>query len=389
MVALWGVGAEDGRLHQLWARPYQIRPMVIRVVPDATMLFWPTNSGGSIEAVSTDGTTLWRTREFASLFNGAPDNPQNQGDRINTPLDGPVRPEDLMVTADGKMLVLVQRRGRAAAFDLADGHLLWSKQLDLTRAYDVEQAGDCIVVSGAGAPGRGGQDKTGASLVALDKRTGAMKSKLEQAAIGDHARWCRAIGKDMVVATADGLLRYDPATGKVAWTVTGGPGKGSFAGWVVGEAVFVLDSDVNLWRVSLHDGKASAAALDSRGRLSFPVSAFAMGDTLAVTSTQGLVVFSENGDVIGADGLDGQGSIQTPVPSESMFVAVENNQHDDTDQGIVSKLFLFSHPSGKLVSTERIRLFENPQSTMVLDGKVLICEGPVTLVLDVPAENKP
>src|SRR6185436_8608947 len=150
------------------------------------------------------------------------------------PLDGPVRPEDLMVTGDGKMLVLVQRRGRAGAFDLTDGHLLWSKTLEVTRAYDVEQAGDCVVVSGAGQPGRGGADKTGSALIALDKRNGNVRSRMDQTTIGDHARWCRAVGKDMVVATSDGLFRYDPSTGKVAWNVAGPPAKGSFAGWVVG-----------------------------------------------------------------------------------------------------------------------------------------------------------
>jgi outer membrane protein assembly factor BamB len=383
-VGLWGVSVEDGRLHQLWARPYQIRPIVIRVTPDATLLFWPTTVGGTIESVGPDGTSLWKTQEFATLFGGdAPE--RNPQDRINTPLDGPVRPEDLMVTADAKTLVLVQRRGRAASFDLSDGHLLWSKPVEgITRAYDVEQAGDNVVVSGAGQPGRGGQDKTGAALVALDKKNGTVRSRLDQTVIGDHARWCRAVGSDMVVATSEGLFRYAPGTGKIAWNLPGPPGKGSFAGWVVGEALFVLDSDVNLWHVNLRDGKASAAPLDARGRISFPVVATVMGKTLSVCSTQGLVVFAESGDVIGADGLDGQGTIQTPVPSDSLFVAVENNQHDESDQGIVSKLFLFSHPSGKLVTTDRIRLFENPRLTTVLDGKILICEGPVTLVLDAP-----
>jgi outer membrane protein assembly factor BamB len=387
-VGLWAVAAEDGRLHEQWSRPYQIRPIVIRLVPDATLLFWPSTVGGSIEAVGTDGASLWKTQEFAALFTTDTPDVRNPQDRINTPLDGPVRPEDLMVTGDGKMLVLVQRRGRAGAFDLADGHLLWSKTLDLTRAYDVEQAGDCVVVSGAGQPGRGGPDKTGSALIALDKKNGTQRSRLDQSTIGDHARWCRAVGKDMVVATSEGLFRYDPGTGNVAWRVQGPPGKGSFAGWVVGEALFVLDSDVNLWHVNLRDGKASQAPLDARGRLSFPVVAAVIGKTLAVSSTQGVVVFAENGDVMGADGLDGQGSIQTPVPSETLFVAVENNQHDDSDQCIVSKLYLFSHPSGKLVATERIRLFENPRTTSVLDGKILICEGPVTLVLDAPVEGK-
>jgi outer membrane protein assembly factor BamB len=393
-VALWGVGAEDGRLHQLWARAYQLKPIVIRVMPDSTMLFWPSSVGGSIELLALDGTSLWKTKEFATLFGGDAMDAgvraaRDQVERMGTPLDGPVRPEDLMVTADSKVLVLVQRRGRVGAFDLSDGHALWSKTLDLTRAYDVEQAGDCVVVSGAGQPGRGGPDKTGSALIALDKKTGSIKSKLDQSALGDHARWLRSVGTDMVVATSEGLLRYDPSTGKIVWSVAGTPGRGSFAGWVVGEALFVLDSDINLWHVNLRDGAHGPASLDARGRITFPVSASVVGNTLAVASTVGLVIFSENGDLVGMDGLDGQGSIQTPVASESLFVAAENNQRDDGgEQGIVSRLYLFAHPSGKLVTTERIRLYENPRTTTVLDGKILLTEGPVTLVLDAPAERK-
>jgi hypothetical protein len=155
----------------------------------------------------------------------------------------------------------------------------------------------------------------------------------------------------------------------------------------VGEGLFVLDGDVNLWWVSLRDGSHADRPLDSRGRIVFPVNGVVMGNTLAISSTMGLVVFGEHGELLGADGLDGQNSLQTPIASEKLFVAVENNQRDEPgEQGIVSRVFMFAHPTGKLLNTERVRLYQNPHATMVLDGKLLLTEGPVTLVLDAPPQ---
>ncbi len=384
LISMWAVAAEDNRLRMLWSKPYQMRPIVIRITPDDTLLFWPSSTGGAIEAVATaDGASRWRTAEFASLFQDEPA-PRDPNERLATPLDGPVRPNDLVVTADGNTLVLVQRRGRAGAFDLATGNALWTTSLELNRVYEIEQAGDYVVVGGT-TQGRGERAVPG--VIAINKRTGKEVSRVPAKDLGDHARWIRAAGSDVVVATANGLLRFTPATGNVAWTTNGAPGASSFAGWVVGEGLFVLDGDVNLWWVSLKDGSHADKPLDARGRIVFPVNGVVMNNTLAVSSTMGLIVFGERGELLGADGLDGQGSLQTPVASEKLFVAVENNQRDEPgEQGIVSRVFMFAHPTGKLLNTERVRLFQNPHATMVLDGKLLLTEGPITLVLDAPAQ---
>ncbi|HYE60917.1 MAG TPA: PQQ-binding-like beta-propeller repeat protein [Phycisphaerales bacterium] len=380
-VSMWAVAAEDGKLRQLWSKPYSMRPIVVRVTPDSTLLFWPSQSGGAIESISTiDGKPQWRTKEFAAFFDGGAN---GADDRVNTPLDGPVRPNDLVVTADGSTLVLVQRRGRAGAFDLTNGNPLWTSTLGLSRVYEIEQAGDHVVIGGTVGSKSGRTSVAG--VIALDKRTGKEVSRLGPDQLGDHARWMRAVGADVVLATANGLLRFTPQSGKVAWFTSGAPGANSFAGWVVGDALFVLDGDVNLWHVSLKDGAHAGRPLDSRGRIVFPVSGTVMGKTLAVASTNGLLVFNDKGELVGADALDGQGSLQTPVATESMFVAVENNQREPASgTGIVSRVFMFAHPTGKLLNTERVRLYENPHATMVIDGKLLLSEGPVTLVLDAP-----
>jgi outer membrane protein assembly factor BamB len=383
-ISMWAVAAEDGRLRMLWSKSFQMRPIVVRITPDETLLFWPSARGGAVECVGTsDGATRWRTAEFASLFQE--EAARDPNDRVPTPLDGPVRPNDLVVTSDGSTLVLVQRRGRAGAFDLTNGQALWNSTLELNRVYEIEQAGDHVVIGGTTQGGRG--ERAVAGVIALHKRTGEIVSRVPTRNLGDHARWIRAAGEDVIIATATGLLRFSPASGQIVWSTLGAPGASSFAGWVVGEGLFVLDGDVNLWWVSLRDGSHADRPLDSRGRIVFPVNGVVMGNTLAISSTMGLVVFGEHGELLGADGLDGQNSLQTPIASEKLFVAVENNQRDEPgEQGIVSRVFMFAHPTGKLLNTERVRLYQNPHATMVLDGKLLLTEGPVTLVLDAPPQ---
>ncbi len=385
LVSMWGAAAEDGSLRELWSRPFTLEPVAIRVGPDATLMYWPGPGGGVVESVSTsDGTVLWKSAEFASLFD-AP-SPVAANTPLPTPLDGPVRAGDLLLTADAQTLVMVQRRGLAAAFNIADGAVLWSRALDVTRVYEIEQTPGYVVLGGAGGP----KDEGGgtAEVVALEKRTGRETSRLGSAELGDHARWVRAAGNDVVVATARGLLRLAPATGKVVWNVQGEPGARSFAGWVAGDAVFVLDSDTRVWRIALADGSHGENPLDTRDRVVYPVTGTVIDRTLTLSSPMGLVVFNDAGELIGADSLDAEGTIEAPVAAASMFVALENGDREETLQqdAMLRRVFMLAHPTGKLLHTARVRLHDNPHTLTLLDGKVLFSQGPFTMVLDAPAK---
>src|SRR5690606_32281589 len=139
-IALWGIpgagrpGDPAGALEKLWSRPYETRPPVLlRLDPEAAYLYWPSVRGGSIERVDAiTGETRWRTAHFTELF-AADEAAQarlheaiQRGERIETPLDGPVRPTDMLAVIDEQVVMLVERSGRAAAFDPASGRLLWT-----------------------------------------------------------------------------------------------------------------------------------------------------------------------------------------------------------------------------------------------------------------------
>lgn len=432
-VSLFAAAAENGQLRRVWTRRYDTPPSVVRVSPDATLLFWPTSAGGMVEAVSSaDGVTLYRTPEFASLFAGAPGNPgdnvvgANAGnadeDRVATPLDGPVRGADLLVCvapdADGAggVVTLVQRRGRAAAFDIATGKTLWSGRLPMTRVFEAEVSRGVLILGGAAAQAGAGKaidnlrpgnvnpaninpivDATGiasgdaAAVVVVDARSGNVVSRLGPAELGDHPRWIRAMGDgDAIIGTSEALLRVSTANGQVKWKRLGRPGRMSIAGWAVGSGVFVLDSDVNLWRVALEDGAGGEQPLDTRGKITFPMTPTVLSDRLVISSTQGVLVYHESGALVGADALEAAGSIEPPVIGEGVVVAVESSQNEmgGDAEGSAARLFFFDTASARMLDVRRLRLHDSPRQVTLLDGKVLITESPVTIVFDAPAPRK-
>ncbi|MBL9000967.1 MAG: PQQ-binding-like beta-propeller repeat protein [Phycisphaerae bacterium] len=394
-VALWAVAVEDGMLRQVWSRPFEARPTVVRVTPDETVLFWPTATGGHAEAIrnvggqNDIGTTIWKSQEFGGLF--PPPELSESPDRFATPLDGSVRPDDLMVLAGEGHIVVAQRRGRAAAFDARSGRTLWGRQLPIGRVFEAELCGEHLVLGGA-RPGAEGEKKWTAAVASFSVRDGSPKGSLAPDLIGDHPRWIRATGAgDAVVATSLGLVRFNPADGAAGWSVPGLPVQGSTAGWIVGDAVFVLTPEVSLWRFNLSEGRMRHEQIDLKGRISLPLSARVCGENLVIASATGLVVVNALGETIGADALDRDTTrIEQPEVGEGVIVALEADTRDGDAAAHDAPLraFLFDNPSGKLLAVERLRLLDAPGPIAIIDGKVIIPSGSVTVVVDAPVKER-
>jgi outer membrane protein assembly factor BamB len=379
--ALWGVDARDGLLRPLWTRRSQGPvPTVIQVTHDATVLHWAGSAGGWVEAISPEGRTLWRTPEFAEMAgeNGI------SGERTPTPLDGQVRGDDLLVSSDGTTLALVQRGGRAGVIDLASGRVLWGGALPMTRVYEAAHAGGTLIVAGATRMGDGPSLR--AVVVAIDPRTGEERSRLDPALIGDHPRWVREIpGGDAIVACAGGLVRYTPRGGKVVWSMPGAPGRGSIAGWVVGDALFVLDAELRLYRVSLADGSVAPDPLETRDRLTLPVEASVHDGLLTLACAQGMLTYDSSGHLVGADSLD-SGRLQIVGITGEVTVALEvPGSGFDTPGGEIARLICFATRSGKILASERVRIYDVPTSALLVDGKIVIGQGVATIILNAPS----
>lgn len=385
-IALWAMDVLDGRLRPVWTRKFESRPTVLRLTPQATWLFWPTPGGGVLEAVRNSGgsrevgSVLWRTQDTATLLGPAL---ADGGERFNTPTDGQVRPDDLLALCDDSRIVVIQRRGGAACFDGKTGSLVWSRTTDVDRVFEAELCGETLVVAGTRLSKAEGRHV--ALLVACSLRDGAETSRLGVNELGDHPRWVRALdGNAAIVGAASGVVRFDTMTGRVAWAMAGEPARSSVGAWIVGGACLMLTGDSQLWSLSTADGTASRTPVDTRGRLSFPMSARVNGRTLVISSPKGVAVIDETGRLLGVDGLEGVPAIESPEPGDTTIWAVESDPLASDEYEPSLRLFCFEHPTGRLLGVQRLRVGERPSGLWLIDDAIIMPCGTTTLVMPAP-----
>lgn len=382
-ISLWAMDVLDGRLRQVWTRTFESRPTVLRLTPQATWLFWPTPGGGVLEAVRNAGgakevgSVLWRTQDTATLL-GPP--AAGDGERFNTPTDGQVRPDDLLALCDDARIVVIQRRGGVACFDGRTGSLAWSRRTDVDRVFEAELCGETLVVAGTRLSKAEGRHV--ALLVASSLRDGSETARLGVNELGDHPRWVRSAGGNAaIVGAASGVLRFETTTGRVAWAAAGEPARSSVGAWIVGNACMMLTGDSQLWSLSTADGTTSRTPVDTRGRLSFPMSARVNDRTLVITSPKGVAIIDETGRLLGVDGLDGVPSIETPEPGDRAIWAVESDPLASDEHDPSLRLFCFEHPTGRLLGVQRLRVGERPSGLWLIDDAIIMPCGTTTLVM--------
>jgi outer membrane protein assembly factor BamB len=406
-VAGFGVSAVSGRLEQLWSRGVEMMPVVVRITPEATVLFWPQAGAAQLEAISNlDGATLWKSPALTSLPGWArpPESDAVAGgrpqrlDQLNTPLDGIVRGEDLLFSLDPRAIVICDRRGRCAAFDLTDGKTLWSGQTPVTSVYDLEVAGARGGADAAGA-GRvlilgatGSNMETKAAAICIDVASGREAWRIDPNLLGRHARFGRFLRDgDALVATSDGLLRVKGEDGSQVWQASTMGVREAMGAWVVtgkdgGEAAFVLNGDFQLWRVDANDGAIGRQPVPTQDRVFLPFSASVVTDRLILSSSAGVAMVDGAGRLAGADALDNSGQVEPGIVIDGQVVVLETGEREQLETGETmnaTRVLRFETGSSKLVSEDKLVLFQAPDSVGVLDGKILIGQGPFTLVFDV------
>lgn len=405
-VGLFATAGDSGKIAPLWTREYQQQtPTPIAVRLDDSYLYWPTARGGTIEVIdNTTGLARWKSPDFGSVFTAEQSAAYVADEHFPTPNSGDVRAGDLMVSLDDATLILIERGGRAAAFDVGTGKVLWTIVLPIRRVFDVAGVEGLLVVAGDEKPsGEMDGKETAASprMMSIDRRTGAIVARVggesgEVAAeiLGDHVRWVRSAGKGRVlVGLADGVAAFESKGCTKLWAVRGREIRNPSTGVVVGESAFVLDSTKALRLIGMEKGQLRPTALETREKIEFPFVLTPLGDRLVITSQNGLLVYGADGALVGMDSLerDSRGEHATHIlpPVVGMMHGVNVGEVADVPNLTRAPLGLtryglsvLSTASGSVEGTQSVFLREEPTGMALVDGKVLVTAGPVTVVME-------
>lgn len=390
-LGLWSAGIESGKLQLAWARetPGQ-PPILIRLDAQAAYFYWPANQGGVVEKVRiVGGQTEWTSPPIRGLI-GPNRNPLTDAGPVTlpTPLDGEVRPSDLLVAADEQSLLLVERGGGATALDLATGRALWTRAPALTVVHDADINGGLVALAGIAAGQELDANPPTPRIIILDARTGEPVRALPP--LPGSPRWIRLTPQGLLLSALDDrVAAWDAATGNAQWTMTDAGARRCLDCWTFGDRLFLLDTDRQLWLASLASGRAIAGPLKGRERLGerLGITAAAAGPNVVFSTERGFLVYNPAGELIGADGVDGRTGLLPARAAESLLVCIQSERNELPDGRSASRLMLFAADSGKLSRAEDIILSEDPTDLALLDGAIVVTAGSSTIVLAAPVER--
>jgi hypothetical protein len=364
-------------------------------------LFWErteTGEGAVVERIgAVGGETRWRTEPFRALFAADPILDQRiliNRNMIETPIDGSARLSDVVASMDEQVFALVERTGRAAAFDLDSGRLLWNTATAVSQVHDVDVGGGAVVIGGAVAPAG---DRAGLSpIVAVhDARTGQVMHNMAE--LANTVRWVRVAdhgeqGASLIVATAAEIDSFDLVRAKANWTIAGGAAFGSLDSWIFGDRLFILDEHRSLWLASLATGEMSRQVLETYEHLVSSVrpEAAAIGEGRKLTAfatDRGVCVFDGAGKLVGIDSINGEseeGALVPPVISENYFVTIQTQSQQGEGNQTVYELSILDAKTAMLRATRQLALDLVPRRMAILDGRILITAGSNTVVYSAP-----
>lgn len=400
----WRVG--EGGLEVEWEREISgaSAPALLSIDEERVLLFVPDAAvggpgGPTIECLSrADGSLVWRTGVFGSLFAPDPDLQarfiagQSQGATIRTPLDGLVRLDDLLATHDGQTLLLCERSGRTAAFDMVDGAVLWARRLELAQVHDAAVAGPRLVLGGAFLHPVGPdsvQMTLGPALLLLDSRTGDLLARHDDATAPDdgralgEVRWVKITPRAVVLAGLRlGIGAMSLETGEDLWRAEGAATGGTFDAWVDDDRLWMLGQDRGLRLLSLEDGSLRAGALPTQGRTGSrrPVRLTRLERRVLLTSGRGVVLLDREGGLLGVDAIDRQDTLLPPAVGDPLVALLDAAPRRGMEAGTY-RLSLVNTVSARETTALDLILGSEPSGVLLVDGHILITTSAGVTVL--------
>ncbi len=383
-IALFATSAIDGSLSRLWERDADVRPTIVRVGVASTVLLWPRPGAAQLEAISNlDGSSTWLAPTFAEIPQFAQGDADQRPGNMGTPLDGIVRGDDLLISSNGTHAIMTERRGRCAVVELATGKVLWAGTTGLASVFDTEFTDTAIIFVGA-KPDEVAKRNL-ANITCVDLRTGQPRWQAQGKPLGDHARWANALpGGDVLVGTSGGVLRLRAADGTIAWQSAAADVRSSLSAWILRDRAIVLNGDFDLFAVTLDTGVTSTKRIDVRDRLMLPFTSAVIDDSLLLGSSLGMVVINGEGELAGADALDSENRLEPAVFAGNHAVIIETGEREplaaDLGNARASRMLLLTTQDARVARQQPIMLFDNPTSVHIIDNRVLVGQGPFTIV---------
>ncbi|MCU0688500.1 MAG: PQQ-binding-like beta-propeller repeat protein [Phycisphaerales bacterium] len=363
-----GVPAPFAALWTEEARESRTRPDVLSIDARGVVLFYGDPGVGTARLMRIDvrdgrAAVAWKTEGFGGLF--PQQEPLRVGDelgvpRVAVPVLGDRPASEMIGAADARTIVMVERTGRAAAYDASSGIVLWTLRLPVGEVQEISLGQHGLLVAGVAREGAVALDAGGERRVLIsriDPRAGTI-SWTGQSPVSD-VRWIRQGESGAFACGMQGTVRLDlPASGQLgvdgrglvpttwalqmgdaalgfdAWLHEGGAAgaKSGAKGGAGGEASLLVLSESRdgatraLWRIAAGSGKVIGdGPLDTRNRLetSGGVDLSLMpGGAVGVRSGRGLVIVDGQNRVAGADAISVVEMLVTPQRIAGGFVTI-------------------------------------------------------------------
>ncbi len=410
-VSIWGAPADapgtDQPLVRQWSRAIGEggEAKLVQLSSEAAYFALLGGGDGSIVKVSAAGDRAfverWTTPKFSELFERGEQRGMRRvrgimADRLSTPMEGEVSPTNLIVTMDDRTLVVVQRSGRAAAIDTDTGEVLWKSRTGVGRVYDADLSSGTLAIAGdAEVLGANGAVVDLRPVIqVIDARTGRPLQRIGD--LGGQVRWVGFAETGAMIACLEAaVVCLDLASGQTNWTITSPEIMPATAMWLFGDHAVLLDPNRDMWLASIATGRLRQVPLEvprthveaTAAMDAFPLSG-ALGSGFAIATQQGLAVFSPEGQLVGVDGMDGATSMIKPRPADGRAVTIETVAEGRSGDGLMMfslhALDVQPGSGATLVDSRPVLLGARPTATALLDGRVAVTAGSVTVVLRAP-----
>lgn len=403
-------GEHAGDVRKLWGRVVKdLGAALIRSTPDAVYIVITSETVGGIEKVAlTPGDKGWKTDPIAKLFppgdetRGLQRVPGLLADSFDTPSDGVVPADDLIATMDERTLVLVQRGGRAVAIDCDSGETLWRASTGVSQVYDAQLVGGTLVVAGdvRKTNASGALEELIPAVQVADARTGSMGERIGKLGQGPNdrptrVRWVKVTDSArLICGTEDAVLSIDLHSGRRDWTIVGPEVMPTTAAWLFGDRLLLMSADRQLYLASVSTGRLRPQALEAphtRLESSRSVSAYSVGPNpdggFAVSTYQGVMIFAQDGELRGIDGLGGIDNMLPPRPAEGHAITIETASEGRGPSGLLRfNTYALETGSAMLTGQRAVALGARPLSFQIIDSKIAITAGGDTVVVNAPVK---